>query len=270
MSIDVAPALFGLLVGFLVGLTGVGGGSLMTPFLVAVMGVPAPTAVGTDLVYATVTKLTGSVQHYRQRSVNLEVALFLGLGSIPAGLLGVVTLEYMERILDAEMLKSVMINIIAATLVLVGASLIFREYFMPRPTEDNETPKPNTWNGKGPMSRRRRMYTVIFGAMGGYLVGLTSIGSGSIMAIILLLLYPIAPAIVVGTDIAHATVLSLVVGLAHMTQGNVDFALAGTLLLGSIPGVLVGARLAPFIPGKPLKTILAVMLVFVGLRLLLS
>jgi hypothetical protein len=270
MSIDVAPALFGLLVGFLVGLTGVGGGSLMTPFLVAVVGVPAPTAVGTDLVYATVTKLTGSVQHYRQRSVNLEVALFLGLGSIPAGLLGVVTLEYMERILDAEMLKSVMINIIAATLVLVGASLIFREYFMPRPTEDDETPKPNTWNGKGPMSRRRRMYTVIFGAMGGYLVGLTSIGSGSIMAIILLLLYPIAPAIVVGTDIAHATVLSLVVGLAHMTQGNVDFALAGTLLLGSIPGVLVGARLAPFIPGKPLKTILAVMLVFVGLRLLLS
>jgi uncharacterized protein len=267
---DLTPTLFGLLVGFLVGLTGVGGGSLMTPFLVTVVGVPAPTAVGTDMVFATLTKLNGSVQHYRQRSVNLEVALCLGLGSIPAGLLGVVTLEYMERILDAEMLKSVMINIIAATLVLVGASLIFREYFMPRPTEDDETPKPNTWNGKGPMTRRRRMYTVIFGAMGGYLVGLTSIGSGSIMAIILLLLYPIAPAIVVGTDIAHATVLSLVVGLAHMTQGNVDFALAGTLLLGSIPGVLVGARLAPFIPGKPLKTILAVMLVFVGLRLLLS
>lgn len=270
MSIDVAPALFGLLVGFLVGLTGVGGGSLMTPFLVAVMGVPAPTAVGTDLVYATVTKLTGSVQHYRQRSVNLEVALFLGLGSIPAGLLGVVTLEYMEVVLDPEVLKSYMITIIAVTLVLVGASLIFREYFMPSRAEDDDTPRPNTWNGKGPMSRRRRMYTVLFGAMGGYLVGLTSIGSGSIMAIILLLLYPIAPAIVVGTDIAHATVLSLVVGLAHMTQGNVDFALAGTLLLGSIPGVLVGARLAPFIPGKPLKTILAVMLVFVGIRLLLS
>lgn len=265
--IDVGPALFGLLVGFLVGLTGVGGGSLMTPFLVAVMGVPAPTAVGTDLVYATVTKLTGSVQHYRQRSVNLEVALFLGLGSIPAGLLGVVTLEYMERIFDAEMLKSVMISIIAATLVLVGASLIFREYFMPR-RGDDASGKPGVWSGKGPMSTRRRAYTIVFGAMGGYLVGLTSIGSGSIMAIILLLLYPLAPAIVVGTDIAHATVLSLVVGLAHMTQGNVDFALAGTLLLGSIPGVLIGARLAPYIPGKPLKTILAGMLIFVGLRLL--
>ena len=102
--------------------------------------------------------------------------------------------------------------------------------------------------------------------MGGYLVGLTSIGSGSIMAVILLLLYPIAPAVIVGTDIAHATVLSLVVGLAHMTQGNVDFSLVGSLLLG----VLIGSRVAPWLPGKPLKMILAVMLIFVGARLLLT
>ncbi len=262
--IDPAPALFGLLVGFLVGLTGVGGGSLMTPFLVAVMGVSPATAVGTDLVYATFTKLTGSVQHFRQRSVNLEVAIFLGIGSIPAGLLGVATLEVMQRVLDAEMLKAVMITIIAITLVLVGGSLIYKEYLMPDPPE---TPKPGRWDGKSPMSRRRRAYTIMFGAMGGYLVGLTSIGSGSIMAVILLLLYPIAPAVIVGTDIAHATVLSLVVGLAHITQGNVNFGLAGTLLLGSIPGVLVGSRVAPLVPGKPLKTILAVMLIFVGVRL---
>jgi uncharacterized membrane protein YfcA len=101
-------------------------------------------------------------------------------------------------------------------------------------------------------------------------VGLTSIGSGSVMAVILLLLYPIAPAIIVGTDIAHATVLSLVVGIAHMTQGNVDFSLVGSLLLGGIPGVLVGSRIAPWLPGKPLKMILACMLIFVGLRLLLT
>jgi uncharacterized membrane protein YfcA len=120
------------------------------------------------------------------------------------------------------------------------------------------------------MSLRRRLFTVLFGATGGYLVGLTSIGSGSIMAIILLLLYPLAPAVVVGTDIAHATVLSLVTGLAHAVGGNVDFGLAGTLLLGSVPGVLIGSRLAPWIPGKPLRLILAGMLVFVGVRLLLS
>jgi len=259
------PTLFGLLVGFLVGLTGVGGGSLMTPFLVAGLGIPAPTAVGTDLTFATLTKFTGSMQHYRQQSVNLEIAIFLGLGSIPAGLLGVGTLEWMKGSFDPETVQSIMIKIIAFTLVLVGASLIFRN-FLP----ERQTPKPGLWDGKTRMSRRRRFYTVIFGAMGGYLVGLTSIGSGSIMAVILLLLYPIAPAVIVGTDIVHATVLSFVVGLAHMTQGNVDFSLAGSLLLGGIPGVLVGSRLAPWVPGKPLKMILAAMLIFVGVRLLLS
>jgi uncharacterized membrane protein YfcA len=263
---DPTPTLFGLLVGFLVGLTGVGGGSLMTPFLVAVMGVSAPTAVGTDMVFATLTKFTGSIQHYRQQSVNLEVAIFLGLGSIPAGLLGVATLEWIQGSFDPETVKSIMITIIAITLVLVGASLILRN-FLPEREDD---PKPGVWDGKSRMSRRRRMYTVVFGAMGGYLVGLTSIGSGSVMAVILLLLYPIAPAVIVGTDIAHATVLSFVVGLAHMTQGNVEFALAGSLLLGGIPGVLIGSRVAPWLPGKPLKMILAVMLIFVGTRLLLT
>jgi uncharacterized membrane protein YfcA len=261
---DFPPTLFGLLVGFLVGLTGVGGGSLMTPFLVAVMGIPAPTAVGTDLTFATLTKFSGSLQHYRQQSVNLEVAAFLGLGSIPAGLLGVGTLEWIKGSFEPETVQSIMITIIAFTLVLVGASLIFRN-FLP----ERETQKPGVWDGKSRMSRRRRMYTIIFGAMGGYLVGLTSIGSGSIMAVILLLLYPIAPAVIVGTDIAHATVLSFVVGLAHMTQGNVDFSLAGSLLLGGVPGVLVGSRLAPWLPGKPLKMILAAMLIFVGVRLLI-
>ena len=263
---DPTPTLFGLLVGFLVGLTGVGGGSLMTPFLVAVMGVSAPTAVGTDMIFATLTKFTGSIQHYRQQSVNLEVAIFLGLGSIPAGLLGVATLEWIEGSFDAETVRSIMITIIAITLVVVGGSLILRN-FLPEREDD---PKPGVWDGKSRMSRRRRMYTVVFGAMGGYLVGLTSIGSGSVMAVILLLLYPIAPAVIVGTDIAHATVLSLVVGLAHMTQGNVEFALAGSLLLGGIPGVLIGSRIAPWLPGKPLKMILATMLIFVGARLLLT
>jgi uncharacterized protein len=267
---DPTPTLFGLLVGFLVGLTGVGGGSLMTPFLVAIMGVPAPTAVGTDLTFATLTKLTGSLQHYRQQSVNLEVAIFLGLGSIPAGLLGVTTLEWIKGSFDPETVQSIMITIIALTLVLVGASLIFRN-FLPeqRPDAPNNN-KPGVWDGKTRMSRRRRFYTVVFGAMGGYLVGLTSIGSGSVMAVILLLLYPMIPSVIVGTDIAHATVLSLVVGLAHMTQGNVDFTLAGSLLVGGIPGVLIGSRLAPWVPGGPLKMILAAMLIFVGVRLLLA
>ncbi|MGH3108060.1 MAG: sulfite exporter TauE/SafE family protein, partial [Rubrobacter sp.] len=190
-----------------------------------------------------------------------------GMGSIPAGLLGVGTLEWIKGSFDPARVESIMITIIAATLVLVGVSLIYRDYFMPKRYEGA---KPGRWDGKSRMSRRRRAYTVLFGALGGYLVGLTSIGSGSVMAVILLLLYPIAPAVIVGTDITHAMVLSFVVGIAHMTQGNVDFALAGTLLLGSIPGVLIGSRLAPWIPGKPLKLILASMLIFVGARLLLA
>src|SRR5215212_2077823 len=239
----------------------------MTPFLVAVIGVPAPTAVGTDLTFATLTKMTGSFQHFRQRSVNLEIAVFLGMGSIPAGLLGVGTLEWIKGAFSPERVESIMITIIAATLVLVGASLIYRDYIMPK---RNAAPRPGAWEGKTPMSRKRRAYTVLFGAFGGYLVGLTSIGSGSVMAVLLLLFYPIAPAVIVGTDITHAMFLSLVVGIAHMTQGNVNFRLAGNLLLGGIPGVLVGSRLTPWLPGKPLKAILAVMLIFVGVRLLLA
>ncbi len=264
MTFEAAPVLFGLLVGFLVGLTGVGGGSLMTPFLVAVMGVPAPTAIGTDMVYATATKLTGSWQHYLQRSVNLEVALFLGIGSIPASLFGVWTLEWIKHSFNADRVDAIMITVIAITLVLVGATLIFRTFMPERWTER----KQHRWDGKGTMSLKRRTFTVVFGAAGGYLVGLTSIGSGSIMAVILLLLYPLSPAVIVGTDIVHATVLSLVTGLAHMTQGNVDFALVGMLLLGSIPGVIIGSRVAPWLPGKPLKIILSAMLVFVGITLL--
>src|SRR5919107_6403936 len=137
--IEPLPVLFGLLVGFLVGLTGVGGGSLMTPFLVVTMGVPAPTAVGTDLVYATATKLAGSAAHYRQRSVNLEVALFLGLGSIPASLLGVQTLEWIKNTFDADTVQSIMVTIIAATLVLVGASLIFKAFLPERWVKGQKT-----------------------------------------------------------------------------------------------------------------------------------
>lgn len=264
--IDPAPALFGLLVGFLVGLTGVGGGSLMTPFLVAVIGVPAPTAIGTDMVYATVTKLAGSVQHYRQRSVNLEVALFLGIGSIPASLLGVWTLEWIKGAFDAQAVHDIMTTIIAATLVLVGVSLIVKAFLPDKWISVHKT----GWDGETKMSLRRRLFTIFFGATGGYLVGFTSIGSGSVMAVILLLLYPLAPAIIVGTDIAHATVLSLVTGLAHISQGNVNFGLTGTLLLGSIPGVLIGSRIAPWVPVRPLVVVLAVMLIFVGARSLLS
>ena len=160
MSLEPVPALFGLLVGFLVGLTGVGGGSLMTPFLIAVMQVPAPTAIGTDMVFATATKMVGSVQHYRQRSVNLEVAIFLGLGSIPASLLGVWTLEWIKGAFDPEEVRDIMVTVIAATLVLVGASLVFRAFLPERWIGSRKT----AWDGEASMNLKRRLFTVLFGA----------------------------------------------------------------------------------------------------------
>jgi uncharacterized membrane protein YfcA len=180
--------------------------------------------------------------------------------------LGVQTLEWIKTSFDAETVRNVMVSIIAATLVLVGASLIFKAFLPERWIKGRKT----VWDGKTKMSLKRRLFTILFGATGGYLVGLTSIGSGSVMAVILLLFYPLTPAVIVGTDIAHAMVLSLVTGFAHILHGNVDFALAGTLLIGSIPGVLIGSRMAPRLPGRPLTIILAVMLIFVGARLLLS
>ncbi len=268
MILDPVIVLVGLLVGFLVGLTGVGGGSVMTPFLMVSLGIPAPVAIGTDMIYSTVTKLAGSFQHYWQRSINLEVAIFLGLGSIPASLLGVWTLEWIKGSFDARAVQSIMVTVVAATLVVVGVSLIAHA-LMPEKWSERRI-GARGWDGVSAMSFKRRGYTVVFGALGGYLVGLTSIGSGSIMAMILLLLYPMAPAVVVGTDIAHATVLSLVTGIVHVTQGNVDFGLTVGLLVGGVPGVIVGSRLAPRLPGKPLRIILAVMLILVGARLLVS
>lgn len=258
---DLVPIVVGLLVGFLVGLSGMGGGALMTPFLLF-YGLPAPTAIGTDMVYATVTKVVGSVQHYRQSSVNLEVAGFLALGSIPASLLGVQTLEEIKNSYDPAVVDTIMISIIGGVLMLAGSSLIYRTVFMKTPE------RKGGWDGLGKMSFKRRGFTVLFGAVGGYLVGLTSVGSGSIMAIILLLLYPLAPAVVVGTDITHATVLSMTTGFAHILYGNVNFGFVGLLLIGSIPGVILGSGVASKIPGTPLKVFLAGMITFIGITML--
>lgn len=256
--------LFGLFIGFLVGLTGVGGGSLMSPFLLAI-GVPAPTAVGTDLTYATITKLAGSIQHYRQHSINYQLVIYLALGSVPAGLLGVFTVDWLEGAYNPDKVDAILTTAIALVVVLAGVSLVVRNFM----TSDPDKVGYGRWDGKSPMSFRRRAFTICLGALAGYLVGLTSIGSGTMIAIILLLLYPLSPVVIVGTDVAHAMILSLVVGIVHAISGNVDFGLAGTLLIGGIPGALVGSRLAKRVPGRPLRLLLAAMLIFVGARLLI-
>ncbi len=263
--LDWGPILFALLVGFLVGLTGVGGGSLMSPFLVS-LGLPAPMAVGTDLVYATITKLTGSVQHYRMRQINFRVVGFMALGSVPAGLLGVATVDWLEHTFNPDRVDAILVTAIALVVILAGVSLFIRNLMSDNPGKQGFI----KWDGKSPMSIRRKAMTVSLGAFGGYLVGLTSIGSGTMIAIVLLLLYPMSPATIVGTDVAHAMILSFVVGLAHAASGNVNFGMVGQLLIGGIPGVLIGSRLTKVVPAKPLRLILAIMLIFVGVRTLLN
>ena len=237
----------------------------MSPFLLAI-GLPAPTAVGTDLVYATVTKLFGSVQHYRQRSVNLQLVGFLALGSVPAGLLGVATVNWLKGSLNPDSVGTVLTAAIGAVVILAGVSLAVRDFIPQRPEKQGR----GGWDGKSPMSFRRRALTISLGAVGGYLVGLTSIGSGTMIAIVLLMLYPLSPAVIVGTDVAHALVLSFVVGLVHAISGNVDFSVAGTLLLGGAPGALIGSRLTKLVPGRPLRLLLAVMLICVGVKTFLG
>jgi len=147
--------LFGLLIGFLVGLTGVGGGSLMSPFLLAI-GVPAPTAVGTDLVYATITKLAGSIQHYRQQSINFQLVKFMALGSVPAGLLGVLTVDWLEGAFNPDKVDAVLTTAIAIVVVLAGVSLIVRNFMSSNPDKVGY----GAWDGKSPMSLRRRAFTI--------------------------------------------------------------------------------------------------------------
>ncbi|MGI8651075.1 MAG: sulfite exporter TauE/SafE family protein [Rubrobacter sp.] len=260
--------LFGLLVGFLVGLTGVGGGSLMSPYLLAI-GVPAPTAIGTDLVFATITKLFGSASHYRLKSINFQVVLFLALGSVPAGLLGVVTVNRLQTVFAPETVEYYLKTAIGVVVVFVGATLILRYFIPERRNGPNGEDSPR-WDGFSKMTLKRRVLTILLGAFAGYLVGLTSIGSGTMIAIILLLAYPLTTSVIVGTDIAHATILSFVVGVAHAASGNVNFSLVWTLLIGAVPGVLIGSRLTKVVPGNLLRGILAAMLIFVGTRLVLT
>ena len=211
-------------------------------------------------MYATITKLAGSVQHYRQQWINCQLVIFSGLGSCRP-LLGVLTIDWLEGVYNPDKVDAVLTTAIALVVVLAGVSLIVRNLM----SSDPDKLGYGAWDGVSPMSSRRRTFTVGLGAWRTW--WLTSIGSGTMVAIILLLLYPLSSVVIVGTDVAHAMILSFVVGLAHAISGNVDFGLAGTLLIGGIPGALVGSRLAGVVPGRPLRFLLAAMLIFIGVGL---
>jgi uncharacterized protein len=243
-------------VGILIGLTSMGGAALMAPFLILILGVRPVTAVGTDLVYGAVTKIIGSWVHLKQGTVDLPVVWKLASGSVPAGLLGALLVILLPRFThQAERYEQRAIGIL---LVLVAVILIARIV---------------KGTAKAPASARTMKFlqnqgTVIWGAMVGFCVGLTSVGSGSLLAPFLVMLYPSKTAKVVGTDICHAAILVSVTGIAHAASGGVEWDLIPTLLAGSIPGVLLGSRLAAYIPARPLRAVLAVVLLATGIRMI--
>ena len=254
--------LAGFLVGVMVGFTGVGGGALMTPLLVFLFGVAPQTAVGTDLLYASTTKAVGGWVHGKRGSIDWLVLRRLSLGSLPAAALTVGLLHYSP---PQAGLRAMILPALGLALLLTAVAMLFRAQ-LHRIGARLRTDSPERFK------HLQAPLTVIGGAILGFLVTLTSVGAGALGVVMLVYLYPyrLTPAKLVGTDIAHAIPLTLLAGLGHMSVGNVDLRLLGSLLIGSIPGVIIGSRLTFQVNDRHVRNAIAVVLAVVGARLLLQ
>ena len=257
---DFALVAFGLGVGILVGMTGIGGGSLMTPMLILVFGVTPVTAIGTDLAYAAVTKTVGGWKHLRQKTVDLTLSSWMAIGSVPAAIGGVYVLTLLEDWLGRDF-EDAVIAILAGALLLTGAATLVRAFLKRMHERERDTIA---------MERRHKVAAVVLGVTVGFVLGVTSAGSGALIAVGLILLFRLSPQRVVGTDVFHAAILLWAAGLAHVTAGNVDFGLVGTILLGSVPGVWLGSHWSVRVEPAVLRTTLAVVLIGAGLALLIK
>jgi uncharacterized protein len=240
-------------VGLLVGMTGVGGGSLMTPLLILLFGIHPATAVGTDLLYAAATKTVGSLAHSWAKSIHWPAVTRLASGSIPASILTLTILWQLD--LNGESSRSVVNLVLCFALFLTAASLIFRKAIMERHPWRSEQLDPAT----------TARATVLVGAALGVLVSISSVGAGAVGVTALLLLYPQLPMPrIVASDIAHAVPLTLVAGIGHWVTGEIDWHLMGVLLVGSLPGIVLGSYLAHRVPEPALRVVLAVTLILVA------
>lgn len=258
-AMDLRYSLAGFAVGAIVGLTGVGGGSLMTPLLIMLFGINHSVAVGTDLLYAAITKSGGTLAHSLRGTVDWKIAGQLAAGSLPATALTLFALGHWfpGGIGAAAPIISVALGV---ALVLTAGALIFRR-------------KLQQWSlshhGGERNPRTTALLTVVTGIVLGVLVSISSVGAGALGVTVLFFLYPrLTTARIVGTDIAHAVPLTAVAGIGHWFLGSVDFSLLGSLLIGSLPGIWLGSQVSAKVPDKILRPILACMLVLVGTKLI--
>jgi uncharacterized membrane protein YfcA len=250
--------LCGLLVGVLVGFTGVGGGSLMTPLLVLAFGFNPATAVGTDLLYAAMTKTCGTLVHGRNATVDWRIVRRLAAGSIPATIAVIALLHILDR--TGHGTNNVIGTVLGGVLIITAISLYFRNRILAWLAHSVE----------GLSERQIRNLTIALGFVIGVFVTLSSVGAGAIGMVVLLLLYPKeSSARLVGTDIAHAVPLTLIAGLGHWYLGSIDWTLLVSLLLGSLPGIMIGSQLTSLVPDRFLRPILATTLAAVGARLII-
>jgi uncharacterized membrane protein YfcA len=250
--------LTGLLIGVLVGLTGMGGGALLTPILVILFGFKPTYAVGTDILHGAIFKTFGAVRHRRLGTVHARLTFWMFLGSGPMSLLGVVVASRLE---DAygDGLQSAEAYAIGGALVLGAAGLVAKT-FIKRGVQPNDAPFI--------LERKDRVRAILIGAVFGFIVGLTSVGSGTFFGLVMVMIYPLTVSKIVGTDIFHAAALLWVAGLGHLAQGNVDLRAMSWLLLGSIPGIWIASRFTVRLPDDALRLALAGVLALSGIKLL--
>jgi len=254
--IDPLYSLSGFVVGMLVGMTGVGGGSLMTPLLILLFGVHPATAVGTDLLYAAATKTGGSLLHGFARSIDWRVVRRLACGSVPATIVTLAALSYLN--LDGAAARSLITLVLSFALFISAFVLVFGQ------------PIVNAYRARVAevAPERTAVATTLVGVALGVLVSISSVGAGAIGVVALVLLYPQLPmAKIVGSDIAHAVPLTLIAGIGHWMMGSVDWAIMASLLAGSLPGIFIGTYFAVRVPERALRLVLATTLLIVASRI---
>ena len=263
----------GVLVGFCVGITGVGGGSLMTPILISLFRIEPHIAIGTDLLYAAISKFCGSLVHAKKLNIVWPIVIWLAIGSIPASFATHWVLD--NYLSQSSSYKAVLTTVLGFMLTLTGLSIMFRGHierffnkFRQTNTQDDMTSDLERVNLQ---AKNKRVYIVIMGIVLGIFVTLSSVGAGAFGIMALVLMFPNLPMIrIIGSDVVHAVLLTFVAGMGHMTSGNVDFHLLGWLLCGSIPAIVVGTLISSRLPEKLIRKILGITLFALGLNFMIN